>query len=374
MSNNKIKLLVLPDLFPKQEGDWTGIFVVDYLKCVAPYCDVQVFYTRLRAQQKGVSNELFENTWPLKRMALTTQPVGKLAKPFKYMQWYQQSTKVGLEYQGIDLIHAHSSVLYGTLGLQLAKQLGVPLVISEHTGPFSTVTNSAAKLARAKKAMEGANAVLAVSHHLKNEILEAGIRPNNLIVTHNPVDTELFQPGSGRQHNILFISRLDVFKGGLRTVRAFHQITTAHPQWRLTIGGDGEERGAIEAYIQQHNLADKVTMLGTLTKPEIATQFQQADFLVFPSIHESFGLVPVEAMAAGLPVIATNRTAPPEYINEHNGILIDPMDVDAIANAMQQMIGALSNYNSKIIREEVVNRFGFKAFGKQLEAIYRSVL
>ncbi len=367
----KLKLLVIPDLFPAYDGDWMGIFVVDYLKAVAPWCDVSVFYSRLAGEKTGAHSETFAGFPTTRFNMLSKKPKGLLKLP-AYKKWLKASVQEALKLPKPDVIHAHSAVLYGTLGLKLAKHWDVPIVLSEHTGPFSTVSSSGMKLRKAKKVMGEIDATLAVSEHLASEIRNSDIQPKKLIVSGNPVDTALFAPNPTQElhKNMLFISRLDVFKGGLRTLKAYHSILPQNPDWKLTIGGDGEEMQAIKDYVAANNLSEKVSLIGKLTKPEIAAEFHKADFLIFPSVHESFGLVAAEALSAGLPVIATKLTAPPEFVNSENGILVDPMNVEEIAQAMTSMMARLPNIDAAAIRKSIEDRFSFDVFGKKLMDIY----
>ena len=212
---------------------------------------------------------------------------------------------------------------------------------------------------------------------MKKEILGAGINPVSLIVTYNPVDTELFKLSTGRleNKNILFAGRLDNFKGALRSVNAFEKITDQFPEWTFTIIGEGEDFVPIKNYIEQNKkLQQKVFLLGTKPKAEIAKEMQKASFLVFPSEHESFGLVVAEALSCGLPVIVTDRTAPKEFVNPSNGLLVAPNDIDAIAAAMKKMINKLDYYDAGEIRKDIVEKFGFENFGKKLFGIYKPLI
>jgi glycosyltransferase involved in cell wall biosynthesis len=370
----RLNILVIPDLFPAYDGDWTGVFVVDYLKAVAPHCNVSVFYSRLAGEHVGTQKEEFAG-FPLTRFTLLPKKPKGALKWIAYQNWIRKSAKAAFKLPKPDLIHAHSATLYGSLGLELARYWNIPLVVSEHTGPFSTISASKMKLLKCKKVMQRADATLAVSEHLAREIRAAGIEPKNLIVSGNPVDTDLFIPNTEKKthQNMLFISRLDEFKGGMRTLRAFHNLEADHPNWTLTIGGDGEEMQAIKTYISAHDLGNNVFLKGKLTKPQIAKEFQAADFLIFPSVHESFGLIPAEAMSAGLPVIATNKTAPPEFVHGKNGILVTPESESEILEAMVKMIKELDDFDGDKIRAEMVERFGFEIFGKRLIELYDSL-
>jgi len=101
---------------------------------------------------------------------------------------------------------------------------------------------------------------------------------------------------------------------------------------------------------------------------------RKSSFFVFPSEHETFGIVIAEAMATGLPVIVGNETAPKEFVDEEAGLLVSPRDTAAIENAMEYLINNLAKYDPQRIREKIVSRFGFDAFGQNLNAIYKEFI
>lgn len=374
-AHDKINLLVIPDLFPKAKDDVQGIFVLDYLKAVEPFCRVTVLFVRVSGLPKGLTIETSGNI-TIYRYGLASGKVSKLLKPFYYLGWFAKACSLGRKIEGIQLIHAHGTILSGTVSYWLSKKKKIAFLITEHLGPFSVVTSSPWKWRWTKRIMEKADAVLTVSEHLKQEILGSGIRPASVQVTYNPVDTTLFAlKKKSNTHNILFAGRLDPFKGAMRCLKAFESLAAANSQWTLTIAGDGEEMPALKAYIEAHpDLQSRVHLKGHMLKAGLASEMQQSDLFVFPSRHESFGLVVAEAMACGLPVIAGSLTAPKEYVNAQNGLLVPPDDVEALAAAMQQMIDKAGSYDPSAIRAQVEERFGFENFGKKLAAIYRSFL
>ncbi|MFB0925305.1 MAG: glycosyltransferase, partial [Vicingaceae bacterium] len=211
---------------------------------------------------------------------------------------------------------------------------------------------------------------------LKKEMIAMGIKEANVTVSFNPVDTNLFKckPNLSRVKNILFVSRLEPFKGGLRTLKAFHKLEDKRDNWHLTICGDGPEKDAIIQYVDEFQLGNCVTIKGVLTKPEYVKELHNSSFLVFPSLHESFGLIPVEAMTCGLPVITTNSTAMPEYINTQNGILLNRSSVKEISEVMIDMMKNISNYDSTIISKNMITRFGIDNFGKMLIENYKTAI
>jgi glycosyltransferase involved in cell wall biosynthesis len=372
----KINVLVIPDLFPKQEGDVQGIFLLDYLQSTEPYCNNTVFVNRLVGEKKGLSQEQYGNS-KIYRLNIRAKKIPSFLKPLYYVAWFIKGLAEVKKIAPVDIIHAHGSILSGTLALRLARRLHVPFVLTEHVGPFSTVTSSPWRKSWTQYIMQKADVVLCVSEHQKNEILAAGIKPKKILVSNNPVDTELFTPATtpSETKNILFAGRLDDFKGALRVVKTFSNLAVYKPGWRLTIIGNGQEYEPIKQYLEANPaLKQKVFLLGKRSKKEIAQEMQNASFFVFPSRHESFGLVVAEALSAGLPVITTNTTAPPEFVDAQSGLLINPNDVAALENAMAHLTEHYKEYNSLLIRSKIVSSFGFENFGKKLRDLYLSLL
>jgi len=376
MNNKKhINLLVLPELFPEFEGDWKGVFIEDYLLAIHSKVDTQTLYVRLRGEQKGCISELYKNKFKLTRVVVCDENLPKWTKPFLYLKWFWKGYQYGITFKSTNIIHAHGLVLNGLLAYFISKKLNVPFVVTEHTGPFSQIAQHPILSKIARFVSKKADKVLVVSEHQKQEVLKLKIPVNKIIVTYNPVNDIIFKP---KPENILFnkiafVSRLDEFKGGLRTLKAFHQLLSTHPDYELKIVGEGEEKIAIENYIEESQLQNKVKMKGLLTKAEIAKTLKTVDFLVFPSRHETFGLVVAESLSSGVPVVCTNQTAPKEFVNESNGILVTPDDVSAIHQGMLQLIENYDKYNAVGISEEITNRFGLTNFGKKLTIIYQEL-
>ena len=371
----KINVLVIPDLFPKFKGDVQGIFILDYLTSTSTQCNNTVLFGRLTSEKKGVTIEKQEN-YASYRFAVSSKKISFFLKPFFYMLWFIKGYQTGKKIDHIEIFHAHGSILSGTLSYLLSKKLNVPFIITEHQGPFSMTSENLWKRKWTKFIMQKADAVLTVSNHLKQEILDTDINPKQIFVTYNPVDTALFKL-KNNQHtkNILFVGRLDNFKGALRCVMAFEKIHEQLPGWKFTIIGDGEDYKAIEDFIKTHPyIKEKIILKGQLTKAEIAIEMQRTSFLVFPSKHESFGLVIAEALSAGLPVIVGDKTAPREYVTNENGLLVPSNDIKILAKSMEAMTKTFSQYNAQTLRAKIIEDFGFENFGKKMADIYDLII
>ena len=367
----------MPGLFPENENDIKGIFVLDYISAVKSFCEIKVFIIQFTGNKKGLHTEV-QNGIKIYRYSLTGKSkISTVEKMLLYPFWFIKGyITIIKEFKEIKLIHTHGGVLYGTLAALVKIAKKIPFVNTEHTGPFSKISSPFFTSILFRFAMKKCACLLTVSNHLKNEVEKSRINTAPIKVTYNPVDTELFNYNNRLQKtkNILFAGRLESYKGGFKTVKAFHTLINIFPEWTLTIIGNGPEKIKIENYIvQQPELKGKIFLKGKLPKAQIATEMNKASLFVFPSEHETFGLVVAEAMAAGLPVITTKGTAMEEYVNEKCGLLVSP-EVESIATAMQSIIPKINEYNSLEIRNQIVNNFSFGVFGERMQKIYQQAL
>jgi glycosyltransferase involved in cell wall biosynthesis len=144
-------------------------------------------------------------------------------------------------------------------------------------------------------------------------------------------------------------------------------------RFRLTIGGDGPERRALERMAQDLALQGNVHFSGLLSRPQVRTLLQEADIFVLPSLGETFGVAVGEAMACGTPVIATRSGGPEFVLGPGDGILVPANDAEALAGAMRQAYEGTLECSPAAVRESVERRLGPFAFRKALLEIYGAV-
>jgi glycosyltransferase involved in cell wall biosynthesis len=104
---------------------------------------------------------------------------------------------------------------------------------------------------------------------------------------------------------------------------------------------------------------------------DLVDELATGDFFVLPSHYETGGIVLLEAMACGLPVVATNVGALPEIVNEQNGILVPDGDVKALADALEQCCHTYNNYDVEALRSQIVERYSKEKVGKLLNEWYQ---
>jgi N-acetyl-alpha-D-glucosaminyl L-malate synthase BshA len=162
----------------------------------------------------------------------------------------------------------------------------------------------------------------------------------------NFVDPEAFRPQTSRcrreqfarpeEKILLHISNFRPVKNIPTLVRVFDAVRRRHPA-RLLLVGDGPERLPVEELVAELGLTDAVSFLGS--QEYVEDIIPLADAFLLPSLHESFGLVVLEAMAMGVPVVATNTGGTPEVVGEGEcGFLRDPKDVDGQVEAILRLL------------------------------------
>lgn len=366
----KINCLVIPDLFPDHEKDIKGIFMLDYLESTKNLCANTTLVMKLYGSEQGFVNTKINGSNILK-YTFHKNKVPAVLKAFSYLRYISKGYKLCKSIPDVDIIHAHGSILSGTIALLTARKRKIPFVVTEHAGPFSIVTSNTWKFKWTKYILERANVVLNVSEHAQNDILKSGIAPKRKIVTYNPVNTDKFRISEKKEKSFLFFSRLDHFKGALRCLTIFNALRLKYPDWKFVVIGEGEDLAPMQELIKANpGLATQVELKGQLKREAIIEQMAKSAFLIFPSLHETFGLVAAEALACGVPVIATNKTAPKEFVTNKNGLLVDPLNNEEISQAIEYMIANYQIYNPVELRNSIVSRFGLDSFGERLYSIY----
>lgn len=156
----------------------------------------------------------------------------------------------------------------------------------------------------------------------------------------NAVDPSFFRVERAERDYLLYIGRLDVFQKGLDLLmQAAARLAQSGPRFRLLVAGRGREGAELERLVQELGLGNHVELLGAVSDEKRLELLAGAMAVVMPSRFEGFGLVAVEAMAAGVPVIASDGGSLPQIMaNGEAGLMIPADDVDAIVDAMRRVL------------------------------------
>ena len=273
-----------------------------------------------------------------------------------------------------DVVHAH----FGAAMLGAARRRGVPTVYTEHLSLANQDEVSPQELKREKSVCAAADRVLCVSHPLSERISRrCGIRTT---VVHNIVDAAFARAECVRKTSdgvFRFVSAGSLIrrKGYDLLLRALSMLRgRIDREVFLTIVGDGEEREELASLARSLGLSDSVTFTGQLDRAGMVAHYQSADAFVLASRRETFGVVYIEAMAMGLPVIATACGGPEDFIDDTNGFLVPTEDADALTDAMERMVRGGDGFDRPAIARAARDRFSPKTIAGELTAVYEEVV
>jgi colanic acid/amylovoran biosynthesis glycosyltransferase len=198
---------------------------------------------------------------------------------------------------------------------------------------------------------------------------------NKLRIVHCGVDPDLFEVKrhEGRGNELLFVGRVAAVKGLPVLLEAIARLVDV----TLNIAGDGPDRALLEERARALNISSRVKFLGYQSQQQVRTLLERADLFVMSSFAEGVPVVLMEAMAAGIPVLATRIAGIPELVCDgHSGVLVSPGDVNAMALAIDRLLGDadLRNRFSIAAREGVERDFNIQIESRWLATIMSSAL
>ena len=126
--------------------------------------------------------------------------------------------------------------------------------------------------------------------------------------------------------------------------------------------------------IGKYNLNNDVILLGTISRKDLPKVMSDANCFVLPSMYETFGVVYIEALACGTPIIATKCGGPEDFFNENLGYMINIDNIDELCNAMRDMINNNTKFNSDYMSKYIKNKFSREVIVKELEKIYNLII
>ena len=274
---------------------------------------------------------------------------------------------------------------YGYLACPLARREQLPLVLTEHSSLVNQETLPKDIEQAAKTAFTQADTLIAVSPALAHHMEQHSGRHVEWIP--DMVDTELFAYSDRHERQKALEQETDLSEdsggfsilscGNLRRIkrmdvliRAFAQAFRECPQVTLTICGQGEEEGMLRKLIFDLGMTGRIELTGLRPRREIAQRLQEADCFALASVSETFGVSYLEALSCGVPVIATRCGGPECFVNEHNGIMVEPDNVDDLAKAMQTMYYNISYYNRAEIARKIREDYSAQAVASRLMEQY----
>jgi 1,2-diacylglycerol 3-alpha-glucosyltransferase len=291
------------------------------------------------------------------------------------------------------VIHSQHPVWMGDLAVTFAHDLRVPLVFTFHTrydeyaqSYVPIVAGLASKVAEelVKRYMRQCTHIVAPTPAIRDLILREYPIETPVSVVPSPVDLTRYQDlnakrirgefGLDEYELLLYMGRVAKEKGLDFLIRAFAKVAAERSQARLLIVGDGPYRRALEDLVQRLGLSHKVIFIGEVPHEEIPDYASAADLFVFSSVTDTQGLVLVEAMAAGVPVVAVEAPGPIDVLAEGGGVLV-PTKEDSFVEAVLSLLvdeSRREEMGEEAIR--VAQRYSIPATTKKMLTVYEEAM
>lgn len=383
-------ILILPSWYPKYPGDIGGSFFREQAISLKKHgCKVGVVTVQLRSlrQYKSVFSGSYKVEFEDDHGVPTYRQHGvswfprlrKLQAKIWARYGYKLVERYMAEHGRPNIIHVHSMLNGGIVARHISQRYGIPYVVTEHSTAFARKILSPYQLQVATEIASHAQQCFAVSSpfaDLLNKSLEDSrgrweVIPN---IVHDAFLAKPLSPRIGNSFVFIDVCLLTFKKRVDLLIQAFAKGFKGNKAVQLHIGGDGAERQVLERLVKDLGVNDQVRFLGMLSREQVVREVAAADAFVLSSQHETFGVVLIEALALGKPVIATRCGGPEDIVTGRDGLLVAVDDVNALADAMQKLYANRAGYHAESLRQSCRERFGEEAVAQRLLGVYTEVL
>ena len=289
------------------------------------------------------------------------------------------------------ILHAHASTAIGYVGLILKKKYDLPLICTLRGSDINLYPfYGRMSMYLTKKLIKEADQLLSVSNALKMAANQIAKSPNEIRVVYNGCDLIVFNKNKNHaveERNrfgipindmvLIFVGSVTRSKGIFELINAFIKLNNNNSKLHLMIIGGGSALSEIKEIIHANNIETRVHIFSNQPHDKISIFLNAADILVLPSYAEGLPNVILEAMACGLPVIASKVGGIPEAIEEGiSGILVEKQDVDTLTKAIEKLIEDkhLSEQMGANGRKIVEEKFTWNRNAENLMRIYEEIL
>jgi len=285
-----------------------------------------------------------------------------------------------------DLILAHSVTWAAYAACLIKFKHSIPYVIVEHRSFFVWSTGEARQMVKPfhipffELTYTHCEKLVLVSDSLKKgiEALVPSAMKRSIVIPNMIREDLFFPPQEARNSDpfvFLWAGRLEHVKGVDLLLKAMKTLSdTTDLQFSVRLAGKGSLREELEQQAVTQGVSDRVVFLGRLSRHEMLNEMQKANCKVLPSRYEAFGVVLIEAMAAGLPLIATRSGGPDSIVTKENGLLVEPENPDELARAMKELMTNISSYSAKEIRGQALKRYGDSSVMEQYNQLFLQLL
>lgn len=391
------RVLVLSKSYPNPVFDVLGLWVEGLVRHSANFCEPRVispvqycpplpglpdYYTRLRTiPRKRHLNGI--EVWHPRFFTGPGYSLHSIESIAYYLAVRALTQRLRREFP-FDLIHAHFTYPDGVVAVRLGKRFGVPVIITEQNPWGAWVDENAIVRRQSVWAARECTFHIAISRAVRDSITRLAGESEKLRVIPDAVDGSIFTLPEKEcpkiPNQIVFVGAIRPVKGVDVLLNSLRLLADWGRDVRLVLVGESYFKGYQKEYarLQQMardlGLADRVRFVGKQPLPELVRCVQESSLLVLPSRAESFGMVLVEALACGTPVVATRCGGPEDIVTQTTGVLVPREDPKALARGIAEVLDRRDAYDPSRLRAHAIDRFGMESVGRRLANLYRETL
>jgi glycosyltransferase involved in cell wall biosynthesis len=276
-----------------------------------------------------------------------------------------------------DVLHAHNVRYGGVVAKRLSEEFGIPFVVTEHSSEYAAGRVTGSRVSAFRDVWRSAAARSVVSSALASHIVR------HLDVDHNRIDVipnmlprgfedlwSLDMPRRGDGKFVLLnVAEFVPVKGHRLLLRAFASAFAGGNE-RLRLVGSGPLESELRAMVQQLGIGGQVSFRGRLSRNEIRDELRASDAFVLASNAETFGVVVIEALSQGVPIVTSACGGPEEIVQAGDGFVVPNHDVEALAEGMLRMRAEIVRFDRREISQRCAGRFASEAVARQYAAWY----
>ena len=379
-----MKVFIISRGYPSDKYVTNGIFEFDQAKALAKAGHQVVFLAvdlRSIRRKRKFGRESLEKDGVL--IEAVNIPCGKIpqgllraVRKTALKKLYKSCEK---KYGKPDIIHSHFLEISYTAA-QVLSGKNIPMVMTEHLSALNNKVISQKLIDTGKNTYRFYDRVITVGENLAKS-LEKNFGVSSVIIP-NVADTETFSlnlnnkktDGSSVNNlRIISVGSLIKRKNMDLLIKAFARLHSIKPASYLDIYGKGVEKENLQELISSKGLKDFAVLHGAKSRKEIAEKMAEADFFALASSVETFGVVYIEALSAGLPVVAAISGGPENFVDESNGILVEADNEDKFFEALLKMSESYRSYDRKAISENIAKTYSPSAVAEKLTALYKEI-
>jgi glycosyltransferase involved in cell wall biosynthesis len=340
--------------FPSERRPASASFVAHQARALSSFCQVKIISPEEYGDPRQLLKKAVGKPPDFVSALEVLRPRHIYVPKIESLRWagfFRAAERAFKQLPNIDLLHGHFLYPGGLAAVRLARQAGIPSVVTAHGSDVNVYLKSPKLKKFVVECIESAGRIITVSDALRRQLIESGVPSDKIAVIPCGYSSEIFTlpktpvEKSAESPTVLFAGNLVEIKGVEFLLRAFAELKKKIPGAKLVICGEGPLKSSLEQLSNELGISPATTFCVALSQAELAERMRSASVFCLPSLNEGLGLVNLEAIACGTPVVASNVGGIPEIVDDSVGALVAPKDVSGLASALEKVINTKYDVN-----------------------------